>query len=527
MRKKGNMKWAARVMALCLMGASVFAGANVATEVTAEADTIIDNTRTTGTLTIKKNGEQEDSPLGGATFSVYKVMSLTPGTNPGDYAAYEKVDAFESALAGVNPDELGNYSAASLQNLIDELVKASADTAATATGTTSDGTSGTKGEFTFSNLDLGYYLVVETQAPEGYVAGSPFLIAIPSTDNYNSAGAGTSWVYDVTAEPKNKPVSIDKELAGPTEGAEQDGTVAVGDFVKYKVTSAIPNYPDEYFADGLNVYFTIYDEMSDGLEIQNDPTYPVTVKVNNAEVPNGETTFNLTAASVKGDGKDLTIAFVKEYIKEHRGESVEVTYFAKVTEDAVTGTAGNKNTVTLDYNNKPGEKDEAGPAEETVYSFNIKVEKFTKDETPQKGLDGAEFGLYSDAGCTAQVAKAVTAGGGNLTFGKLDAGTYYLKELKSPAGYTLLTNPIKVEIRATTGGGFELYVDDNQITTEGGSFVTRLEPASGSAIVAVENHKGFSLPATGGAGIAFFLIVGAAGIITVSVVIIKKTKKSR
>lgn len=278
MRKKGNMKWAARVMALCLMGASVFAGANVATEVTAEADTIIDNTRTTGTLTIKKNGEKEGNPLGGAKFSVYKVMSLTPGTNPGGYAAYEKVNAFKSALEGVNPDELGNYSAASLQNLIDELVKASANTTATATGTTSDGTSGTEGELKFSDLDLGYYLVVETQAPEGYVAGSPFLIAIPSTDNYNSDEAGISWVYDVTAEPKNKPVSIDKELAGPTEGAEQDGTVAVGDFVKYKVTSAIPNYPDEYFADGLNVYFTIYDEMSDGLEIQNDTTHPVTVK---------------------------------------------------------------------------------------------------------------------------------------------------------------------------------------------------------------------------------------------------------
>ena len=49
---------------------------------------------------------------------------------------------------------------------------------------------------------------------------------------------------------------------------------------------------------------------------------------------------------------------------------------------------------------------------------------------------------------------------------------------------------------------------------------------NGTAVVAVENHKGFSLAATGGAGIALFLIVGVAGILTVSVVITKKTKKS-
>ena len=54
-----------------------------------------------------------------------------------------------------------------------------------------------------------------------------------------------------------------------------------------------------------------------------------------------------------GDAADLTISFAKEYIREHGGESVEVTYFAQVTEQAVTGITGNKNSVTLDYNNNP------------------------------------------------------------------------------------------------------------------------------------------------------------------------------
>ena len=45
--------------------------------------------------------------------------------------------------------------------------------------------------YTFENLALGYYLIVETKAPDGYVAGKPFLVSIPSTDNYQSNAAGT------------------------------------------------------------------------------------------------------------------------------------------------------------------------------------------------------------------------------------------------------------------------------------------------------------------------------------------------
>ena len=84
------------------------------------------------------------------------------------------------------------------------------------------------------------------------------------------------------ASPKNKPVSIDKELAGAEEGAEQDGTVAVGDYVKYVVTTAIPDYPDNYF--NQDVTFRINDVMDDGLAIQNTEEHKITVKVNGSEV---------------------------------------------------------------------------------------------------------------------------------------------------------------------------------------------------------------------------------------------------
>ena len=122
---------------------------------------------------------------------------------------------------------------------------------------------------------------------------------------------------------------------------------------------------------------------------------------------------------------------------------------------------------------------------------------------------------------------------GIISFAKLDEGTYYLKETKAPQGYTLLANPVKVEIIANKDGEgkatgtFALKVDDKEITAQSGDYVTRLDQNTGTAIVAVENHKGFTLPSTGGMGIFVFLTIGVVGILTVSVVIIRKTKKNQ
>lgn len=165
------------------------------------------------------------------------------------------------------------------------------------------------------------------------------------------------------------------------------------------------------------------------------------------------------------------------------------------------------------------------------YIFNIKVQKFTDEVEDNKALAGAEFELWN-SDRTEKIQNAVAAGDdGTLTFDKLDEGVYYLKETKAPNGYTLLANPIKVEITAVEKDGvatgeFTLKINDEEVKAESGNYTSYIDVTNGTAVVAVENHKGFSLPATGGAGIALFLIVGVAGILTVSVVITKKTKKS-
>ena len=52
-------------------------------------------------------------------------------------------------------------------------------------------------------------------------------------------------------------------------------------------------------------------------------------------------------------------------------------------------------------------------------------------------LAGAVYGIYSDAGCTAQVTTLTTDAGGNAAAVSLNAGIYYYKELTAPAGYAL------------------------------------------------------------------------------------------
>lgn len=522
MKKSRRMRWAAKALALCLTGATAFAGAALFSPVTAEADSIIDGQTTTRSITITRQND-EGELLSGATYKIYKIMSLTPGSD-GGYASYTIKSEFATDLAGITPDDLQNYSAQEIEGRISAL-------AATAAGITEDGTDTTEadGIASFTGLALGYYLVVETTPPAGYTAGSPFLIAVPSTNNYDGIGDGSQWVYDVKATPKNANISISKTLAAAEEGAEQDGTVAVNDYVKYEITTEIPSYPAEYFAHANGVKFEITDEMSSGLNIQNDVDHPVTVAVGeNDNVAAGADTYTLSATPQPGEGADLTVSFVQSYIQAHPGEDVTITYYAQVTGNAVSGTAGNPNDVTLTYNNNPGQTTTTTPPEPvTVYSFDLQVEKFT-EEGGQQTLNGATFELYSDAAMTEEnkVGEGTTANGGILNFELLDEGTYYLKETQAPAGYTLMANPIKVTITATSGGAFTLTVNDTSVTATSGQYISRIDAANGTAVIAVENHKGFTLPTTGGMGIALFVIIGIAGIAAVSIVITKKTKKN-
>ncbi len=77
-------------------------------------------------------------------------------------------------------------------------------------------------------------------------------------------------------------------------------------------------------------------------------------------------------------------------------------------------------------------------------------------------LEGAEYGLYSDAKCTNLVYKFSTDDNGWADKDGFDAGTYYLKELKAPKGYALDPKVHTIQIKAgetTTYGSKNELVD--------------------------------------------------------------------
>ena len=562
MKKMTWRKWTARALALMLAGSMVLGGSALCgkTAYAAETNPAAIDTARKGSITIERKSagetEADQVALTGAKFTAYKVLAL--GVTDGKIT-YTPVAGFGDAIGTNTPETLGDKTSAQLDTLADTLSKV--EDKGTGIETSGD-------TYKLENLDLGLYLVVETQTPAGYMASKPFLVSVPMANNYNNsgnAGAATGWLYDVTAKVKNEKISLEKELA---EETGNDGTVAVGDFVKYTITTTIPEYTDEYFAakpgETAVVKFVISDTMSNGLDIQNDAEgttngHFVTVEVKDKGVDaatpvapgEGNANYTLTAVPQEADTTpDLKIDFSTAYIQDHRGATVTVTYYAKVNANAVMGSTGNSNKAGLEYSNKPGTDADGNPyTEETpdpekpevkVYTFGIQVAKFWKDGATDTALPGAKFRLYKGSveeanlvkNAAGQAITLTTGDTGALTFERLDEGTYFLEEVESPAGYTLLANPIKVEITAAKDstdatkltGGFTLKVDGTEVTATEGTFVSQLSTTAGIATIAVENHKGFSLPSTGGMGVTLFLIVGAAGIIGLSIAMTRKPK---
>ena len=75
------------------------------------------------------------------------------------------------------------------------------------TAETKEETTGTDGKAAFTDLPLGIYLVEETNAPAGIVAGAPFIVSVPMVNE-----ASDAWNYDVIAYPKNTETKTEKTV---------------------------------------------------------------------------------------------------------------------------------------------------------------------------------------------------------------------------------------------------------------------------------------------------------------------------
>lgn len=143
-------------------------------------------------------------------------------------------------------------------------------------------------------------------------------------------------------------------------------------------------------------------------------------------------------------------------------------------------------------------------------------------------LQGAEFTLYTDSNTT-QVAKdhsgndltGTTGENGELIFNNIITGTkekpitYYLKEVKTKAGYVLLKEPIKITLPYKYNAGD--IVNGNKVTESGVTW---------NLTYTIINDKAFDLPASGNKGIFKFIVIGITAVL-VGGYLLTARKKSR
>lgn len=458
----------------------------------ANAESTITDPQAKGSLTINKTTNKKDADgkypgLGGAEFTIYKVASLELGTN-GKYKSWKLTTDF--ARLSLTPDTLGSISTADLEAKANEAKKIAADLTGRSQ-TTADGTGETrKGEATFSNLELGYYLVVETKTPSKYVASKPFFVSIPETV---TTADGSTWNYNVSVSPKNQGIP-------DTDKVPDKKTVGVGDEVTYTITGpTVPNYDEAYNETTLK--YEITDTLSTGLTFAKDKAdlKVYTTDVNSPLVEDRDYTFEYDSTANK-----ITISLILSKIRDLKGEAIHVKYTVTVNENAVVGSDGTINKAEVEYTNNPDGTTDGSKKEVKVYSFKIKINKKKDNGSP---LKGATFGLYRDAACADKIAEATSSDDGVINFGdasKLAAGTYYLKELQAPSGYSALTSVVKVVISTATPNDnttydFKYSMNEGEENNVGEDGVISLD---------ITNNKGFNLPATGGMGTYLFTIGG-------------------
>ena len=466
--------------------------------------------QTTGSLTIQTDSQQQSS-LAGYKFDLYKIASISVDSSTGNMT-YAVEAEYRSILTA---DALADQTA--VEKKLTDL--SNAVTGKTPIATQQIDESSTDTTVTISNLALGYYLVKVT-APEGAAATSDFLVSVPST-----LPDGSDLNYNPTVTLKTSKVHVTKKgaiLNGENETTNKSGNV--GDVIQYTIEFPVPD------TKGFDEFtYTINDTMSKGLSYV-DGSLKVSIDKNKNgkfEVINSSN-YTLTGPSsdATSGGTTLKVDFNKNLFVDGNktgnkadypaGASLKVVYRAKITEDAIITSTVDK-SAKLIYSNNPGNVSSTGTIdtpEVEHYTYHIQLTKtfdptpgdfskvrFTIDNVKLKAkTNGAKGEYVVDPNGTKNLELSLNDDGKLKIYG-LAEGTYYLTETKTADGYNLLSNKVKVVIKAT----YNATTGKLEGTASGSNTIDTTTHFVDTNVV---NKKGFTLPSTGGQGMVALVAAG-------------------
>ena len=392
---------------------------------------------------------------------------------------------------------------------------------------------------TIPEAKAGYYLFVDTtdfSKDDSYHSYNSFLLMV------------TKGNWNVPITPKAEKPSVEKKVFDNFDN--QDGTStgvfgssadhAINEKFQFQLTATLPastdhayDYYDTYavcFKDTLSEGITYDGPDSVVIESKGNPgnrydiTDSSTIDISKLESQNY---FEVNIHDVKACAKDAGFDL-------NDGATITFTYTAHLNEKAYvnigSGSTENKNSVQLKYSNNPRPGDYWGTtpkSEVYVFTYQLNNTKLAETEngTP---LPGAVFQLYSDKDCTQEVklykvgniyypikdatdkekdaVPMISGQDGQFNVKGLDAGTYYLKEITPPSGYSACADK-EIVISATH--------DVNHVSLSGESNLNNK----------IINKKagGITLPSTGGIGTTIFYVVG--GGLMVAAIVLLVTKK--
>lgn len=394
----------------------------------------------------------------------------------------------------------------------------------------------------------GYYLIVDTSPfseGDSYHAYNSFLLKV-NKDHYH-----------VQITPKVVKPTVKKEVydnddgssSGDNNGWGSSADHAINEEFQFRLIATLPESENNGRAyDYYNKYTVRFnDTLSNGITYDRLDSVVINSNGHTYDIPKDSPKYNVDVSHLESDHSFVvSIPDVKTCVEDpefnlNNGATITVTYTAHLNDNAFVNTASgsteNKNSVRLQYSNNPRPDGEywgytpnyTPESEVCVYTYQLNNTKYHDDDNPNNVLAGAGFRLYSDKACTEEqevklykegafyypikdatdkdaVEMMISGQDGQFNVRGLDAGTYYLKETKTPDDYSPCDDT-KIVISATH--------DEHNVNLSGESNLNNK----------IINKKagGITLPSTGGIGTTIFYVVG--GGLMVAAIVLLVTKK--